>query len=186
MEPRFAGRIRVIRVAALTKPPLGRFDDGSTHVENRRMFIAAAPISEAFRIRRPKLAGPGDHYGLFASRYQPPFGWQRGYLNSFYQGLATEVVYELTVGGFRAVSLQEFLQGHDLQVVGEAATREDLQAIEQRVEALSVGRVDYGFFQRNCEHAANWLFSGERVSRQINGLVGIAALVGVVLVAGRG
>jgi hypothetical protein len=72
-----------------------------------------------------------------------------------------------------------------MAISAEAASSGQITGIEERLQALSAGDVAYQLFNRNCEHAANWLFFGEARSHQVEGLLVLAGIAGLAVLASR-
>lgn len=137
-------------------------------------FPETRTVVEVRLIRRRKLLGPGLHWGILV-RYRHPWPHHMGaYLYPQY----TEVVYDLNDQGFAAVSFSEFTQGRPIETRAVETSPQRISAILARIRHLEVHPVSYDLMARNCEHIANFLFSGRAESGQVQAL----SLVGLIAV----
>lgn len=78
--------------------------------------------------------------------------------------------------GVRVVSLEEFADGQDVRVL---YTEVELDVLEQRIQIVLGEERKYDFMFDNCEHVANYLRMGAKVSEQaslgfLGGCLGLA------------
>lgn len=92
------------------------------------------------------------------------------------------VVHNDKGGGVRLVRFDEFAQGRPVEV--EARVPWHAQAAA-RDEALRWIGTPYDIAQFNCEHFANLVQTGKAESAQVRNIVGLAILVGLVVLAAR-
>jgi hypothetical protein len=135
------------------------------------MFEHDPPPSVSL-ITRPKLAGPGEHYGVLFTRVANWFD-----RSPMSDGLV-RVVYDLNTAGPRELSMDEFAEGHQVQVRAYYTDPDVVEAAHHRLnEGCRGHRARFDLGQRNCEHWARWVVTGEERSSQIAGLGFVGAIV---------
>ena len=107
---------------------------------------------EMYVVTRPKLRGPGEHFGVIAGFGDGAF-----------------IAYELTRLGFRSGSVDAFLAGHRPEILDWTQDPREIAASWQRLEHVATQPVlaQYNPCQWNCEHAATFVASGWARSQQI-------------------
>lgn len=105
-------------------------------------------------IARPKLALPGEHWGV--------------------QLIGGPVIH-LTLEGLRFDTLEAFLAGKKLREV-RAADPKRHGEILRRVDHALAHPPDYRLADQNCEVFANWLLGDPPESQQVQGAVVLALL----------
>lgn len=100
-------------------------------------------------------------------------------------GLPPEV-FQFSPLGYEITDLAGFAEGKRVKVVDRRPFSE-APAIRGRLATLKSAFPDYHLCRHNCEHAARWVLTGRRESRQVARWAKAAAvLLGVLgLVAGR-
>ncbi|RYG21191.1 MAG: hypothetical protein EON93_26160 [Burkholderiales bacterium] len=111
-------------------------------------------------VRRRKLLGPGDHYGL---------------------ALPNGTVVDLNQGGVRVASPEAFAAGRDVHTV-RVVDRSKYAIVRERLHQALVAPPTYQLVGMNCEDFANWLSGEDAISGQVIA-AGIAAAVIAVIAA---
>lgn len=120
-------------------------------------------------ISRPKLVGLGIHYGVRVNGL-PRFA---------------DVVFDFTDQGVRVILPEEFARGRPVRPLKYKPFPEALEVI-RRADELLRQRPGYGALYPNCEHAARWVFDGKAESTQVNGVVGMSILFGLLWLGSQG
>jgi hypothetical protein len=87
-------------------------------------------------------------------------------------------VFHLLPTGYETVSLEAFAEGRHVEV-GERRPLSEGPAVKERLRALPALRPTWSLCGHNCEHAARWVLTGRRRSRQV--AAGWAAAAGMLL-----
>lgn len=111
-------------------------------------------------VRRRKLAGPGDHYGL---------------------ALPNGTIVDLNQDGVRAKSPEGFALGRDVHTV-RVVDPSKYHIVRERLQQAMAGPPEYQLVGMNCEDFANWLSGEDPISGQVVA-IGIAAVVVAALAA---
>ena len=94
-------------------------------------------------------------------------------------------VFELLPEGYRVTDLATFGAGRAVSFSDWRPVSEG-PGIRARLAALALERPAWNLCTHNCEHAARWVLTGRRESRQIGRWAGVAAaLVGAAVLLGR-
>lgn len=121
------------------------------------------PWQQSIRIiARPKLALPGEHWGV-----QLPGG---------------EVIH-LALGGLRIDTLEIFLAGKKLREVRAAKPNRHGEILHRVNQALAFPPA-YRLADQNCEVFANWLLGDPPESPQVRGAVVLALFAALILASG--
>ena len=121
-----------------------------------------APETGMYVIKRSKLQGPGDHFGLVL----PDF---------------TVVDFGIETG-IRQTDLHTFAEGRDI-VTDRMVPEVEHLAVYERLQLATLNPAAYDFWNWNCETFVNFLVGEEPRSDQIRLLV--AAAVAVLAIAAR-
>lgn len=81
--------------------------------------------------------------------------------------------------GLQTTSLEEFAADQSMRRMSIQVV--DIETVLERLEALSQLNLDYSLFINNCEHIANFLMTGNKISPQLQLallMAGIGAFVG--------
>ncbi len=119
------------------------------------------------QISRPKLSGlPGMHHGVRVT-----------------QG-GGDIVFDLDArDGLRSRSLTQFLQGRAGSVIRTVVDPRGIAEARHRIASAteSPDSDRYNLLTSNCEHFANLVVAGRRVSRQVDAVVFVALIGGLIL-----
>ena len=74
-------------------------------------------------------------------------------------------VFQLMPAGYEVVDLEGFAAGHAVKY-GERRPLSEAPGIRERLEALPAWKPRWSLCGHNCEHAARWVLTGRRESRQ--------------------
>jgi len=122
-----------------------------------------------YRVRRGKLGGPGQHYGVLS-------------VGVLAAGVAE--VFDLGPKGFERSSIEGWAHGKNVEVVDQCPDHELPVALGRLRDAVEAGR-GYHLWNNNCEHFATWVVVGVHKSAQVDGVADVLVVVGVTaLVAG--
>lgn len=111
-------------------------------------------------IKRQKLNGLGEHYGV-------QFG-------------AEVIDFHDT---YKVTTMQDFSKNNKYKVTEEAKALVSINEAQERFKDLN--NYQYDLFTKNCEHWARRMVEGQYLSKQINGLVLVGLIAGIVFVATR-
>ena len=123
------------------------------------------PLDPLQLIRRPKIAGPGLHYGI---RYGPA-----GRIS------LRDRVVDFGVGGVRRTDLEGFAEGRPVELLEATASTEHLAAHE-RLTKLLLWPPPYDLISQNCEDVARWVMTGRTHLGQVE-IVSLATLLALIV-----
>jgi hypothetical protein len=89
-------------------------------------------------------------------------------------------VFQLVPAGYETVDYAEFAKGRRVAFLDWRPLAEG-PAIRERLEALPGRHPRWSLFGHNCEHAARWVLTGRRESRQVAACAAAAAFAASVL-----
>lgn len=105
---------------------------------------------------RPKLYGPGSHYGIL---------------------LSDNTVIDFHPEGPRRINFEVFKAGKEVFV--EKTVTNDIEVEQRLVQELKRGKL-YEFLVYNCEHFARGVIEGKFISKQVT-FCGIVGIIGLML-----
>ncbi|MCW8934904.1 MAG: lecithin retinol acyltransferase family protein [Gammaproteobacteria bacterium] len=80
-----------------------------------------------------------------------------------------QVLHNQPDRGTVITSFSEYAEGKEVKVVSTEAT--DMQQLAKRNEDIVSNKVQYQLFNNNCEHLANYLIFGRKMSPQIQATI---------------
>ena len=80
--------------------------------------------------------------------------------------------------GLQTTSFEEFAAGQSVRRMSIQAV--DIEAVLERLEVISQLNLDYSLFSNNCEHIANFLITGNKISPQLQLALLMAGIGGFV------
>ena len=109
-------------------------------------------------IKRRKLAGPGEHYGVQAGNEVIDFH-----------------------DNYKVTTMDDFSKNNQYAITEEAVAVVPIEEAKSRFADLK--NYTYDFFTKNCEHWARRMVEGKFSSKQINGLIVLVVAISVVGIA---